>query len=275
MTTSRYKGIDLLKLPMAAVVVAIHTTSWKLWGLTSVAVPFFFVVSGFFLFLKMTGERKADLERLRKWTFKALKLYLIWTAVYLPFTVYGCIQDGLSLRQALLLFFRNLVFTGENFLSWPLWYLLGLVWVGAVYYLLRALRLPLWGLIACALAIFAATYFYNPAPDSLFLKFFINKRIFSAFLFMGIGSLAGLLRIPPLTGRLLGWLPDRVALWFRDGSAVIYLTHMIFAGLLIIFLHMEKGGLLFSLSLLGSALAAAVWVGVKEVRGQYEEQNSR
>ena len=266
MTQVHYKGIDLLKLPMAAVVVAIHTTSWKLWGLTSVAVPFFFVVSGFFLFLKMTGDRKADMERLRRWTLKALKMYLIWTAVYLPFTVYGCVLDGLTIRQSLLMFFRNLVFVGEHFMSWPLWYLLGLVWVGGVFYILRAMKIPLWGLIICGLAIFAATYFYHPGPDSLFWKFFVNKRIFSSFLYMGIGCIAGILRLPPVSGRLLGWLPDRVASGFRDASTVIYLTHMIFAGLLMIFLHMEKGGLLFGLSLLAASLMSVVWILIKTDR---------
>ena len=47
------KGIDTLKFLFSLVVVWIHTGVGNLGGLTPWAVPFFFLVSGFFLFGKL------------------------------------------------------------------------------------------------------------------------------------------------------------------------------------------------------------------------------
>ncbi|MBR6053779.1 MAG: hypothetical protein IKP46_00400 [Bacteroidales bacterium] len=260
----RYKVIDCLRFFMAAVVVSVHTTDWSLCGLTDAAVPFFYVVSGFFLFLKMPGGAKDNRTRFRDWTLRALKMYLIWTAIYLPFTVLGFIRDGLTFRQCILVFFRNFFFVGENYLSWPLWYLLGLVWAGALYYVLASLKCPLWTILAVGILFFFVPWAFSGHPDSLFWKLFRDGRLFRAFLFISAGGAAGLLRIPPLPVKWTAWIPDSVASFLRESSAIIYLTHMIFAGLLIVFLHMEDGAALFCLSLSGSVVAAVTAISVRK-----------
>lgn len=63
-----YTGIDGFRLIAAALVVAIHTSPLLLWGETAdfvltgviarIAVPFFFMTSGFFLFAGRGGERE-------------------------------------------------------------------------------------------------------------------------------------------------------------------------------------------------------------------------
>ena len=251
----RYKVIDFLRLPMAVLVVIIHTTTWGLCGLTQVAVPFFCLVSGFFLFLKMPGERDGNTERFRKWTLRALNMYLVWTAVYLPFTIYGFVQDSLTLRQCVLVFTRNLFFLGENYMSWPLWYLLGLVWTGTLFYVLSKIKCPLWTILAVGILLFFVPWAFSGHPDSLFWKFFCDDRLFRAFLFVSAGGVAGVLRVPPLPEKYTAWIPDKAALYLRDTSAVVYLTHMLFAGVLMIVFHMSKGPALFGLTLLGSVLA--------------------
>lgn len=286
---TRLKGIDLVKVLMAFVVVSIHTTAWPLLGIRAVAVPFFFIVSGFFLFGKMTGDRSGDLDAIRAWTLRILKLYLIWTAVYLPFTVYGFIQDGLSWKQALGVFARNLAFVGKNFMSWPLWYLLALVWSGVLFYLLRALRTPAWIWLAAGAALAAVPYFLGGKP--FFLKLFqgTDNLVFTGPFYVAIGGLLRQfkVRIPVWGGVVLSvaglvgfhftpfalpvaaagffllakelpvpFLSDRLSLAFRDGSETIYLVHMIFAALLMLFAGMDKGALLFTITSLLSALAA-------------------
>ena len=260
----RYKVIDCLRFLMAAIVVSIHTTTWRLCGLTEVAVPFFYVVSGFFLFLKMPGESKGSRARFRDWTFKALKMYLIWTAIYLPFTILGFIRDGLTLRQCILVFLRNFFFVGENFLSWPLWYLLGLVWTGTLFYVLSSLKLPLWTILAAGILFFFVPWAFSGHPDCFFWKLFRDGRLFQAFLFISLGGVAGLLKIPPLPEKWTAWIPDSVASFLRDASAIVYLTHMIFAGLLIVFFHMTDGAVLFCLSLSGSILVAVTAISVRK-----------
>ena len=249
---------------MAYVVVAIHTTTSAILGLRWVAVPFFFVISGFFLFRKMPLGREQELERIRRWTLKSLKMYLIWTAIYLPFTVYGWWLDGLTWRQCILQFSRNLLFCGENYLSWPLWYLLGMVWAGTAYYLFKLCRIPLWGVLAFSALLCALPYLFDRWPDSIFWKVFPSRRLFSAFGWISLGGGLGLLHLqrPGWLNRLFHWLPDALALEFRNASVVIYLSHMVFAGLLLIFAGLDKGWMLFCLSALGASLAAigaALW----------------
>ncbi len=286
---TRLKGIDLVKVLMAFVVVSIHTTTWPLLGIREVAVPYFFLVSGFFLFGKMTGDRTDDLAAIRSWTLKILRLYLIWTAIYLPFTVYGFIQDGLSLKQCLMLFGRNLLFVGENFMSWPLWYLLAMIWSGVLVYVLRALKVPVWGMLLAGIILAALPHFLG--DKALFAKLFRDSRnlVFTGPFYIAVGGLLRQfdLKLPLWGGILLfvaglvalhftpfalpiaaaglfllarelplSGMTDRLSKAFRDASETIYLVHMIFAALLMLLAGMDKGWLLFSLtSLLASAAA--------------------
>ena len=54
-------------------------------------------------------------------------MYLIWSAIYIPLTLVGWIIEGERKPVYLLLCLRNFVFVGDNFYSWTLWYLNGLI----------------------------------------------------------------------------------------------------------------------------------------------------
>ena len=58
---------------------------------------------------------------------KILKVYLVWSAIYLPLTVCGYFAEGRSALRYLIVCLRNYVLVGENFYSWTLWYLNGLI----------------------------------------------------------------------------------------------------------------------------------------------------
>ena len=286
-----------MKMIMALVVVIIHTTLWPLGGLTRVAVPFFFIVSGFFLFGKLETKETDEKAVIRQWIARILKMYLIWTAIYLPFTVYGFIQDGLSVKESLLVFGRNLFFVGQNFMSWPLWYLLAMIWGGVILYILRAFKVPVWGFLLAGLLVYAVPRFLGDNP--LFAKVFRNAEnpVFTGPLYLAIGGAlrSWRVRLPWWGAALLcvaayvalqfteyavpfmavglfllsvGWkatfLSDRQALALRNGSEAIYLVHMIFAGLLMILAGMDKGPLLFGLTAAASSLAA--WAYYKWIK---------
>ena len=286
---TRLKGIDFVKVLMAFVVVSIHTTAWPLLGIREVAVPYFFIVSGFFLFGKMTGDRAADLSAIRAWTLRILKLYLIWTAIYLPFTVYGFLQDGLSLKQSLAVFVRNLAFVGENFMSWPLWYLLALIWSGVLAYLLRALKAPVWVMLIIGACLAAIPHYLG--GNALFCKVFkgADNLVFTGPFYIALGGLlkryhfqlplwAGLLvtaaglagmqftmfALPIAAAGFfllarelpMRFVSEELSKTFRDVSETIYLVHMIFAGILMLVFGLDKGALLFGLTSLFSATAA-------------------
>lgn len=300
-----FKGIHLMKLIMAYIVVAIHTTDWSLLGLTETAVPFFFLVSGFFLFKKLDGTKEDDLAVIRQWILKVLKLYLIWTAIYLPFTVIGFLRDGLSLQTAVAVFVRNLILVGENYLSWPLWYLLAMIWGGILIYVMRWMRMPVWGMFLAGIMLFLLPDLFHlgeiPAFKALFKT--EDNGIFYSLMYLTAGgllwqwtgrgprvgmpllwdllligiSLVGLqfnrYCILPLAAGLfllsyhidLPWLAAQTTIRLGGMSKYIYLTHMIFAGLAILLLKMEGGFVLWFLVAIASTLLSLVLTSQKHI----------
>lgn len=132
---SSYKLIDLLKFICAFLVIGIHTRPFQArdnlldqffyYDISNYAVPFFYACTGYFLIIKQSGE---DLHtKLMFRCKKILKMYLIWSAIYIPLTLVGWIIEGERKLVYLLLCLRNFVFVGDNFYSWTLWYLNGLI----------------------------------------------------------------------------------------------------------------------------------------------------
>lgn len=145
---TEYNNIDFMKVIMAVLVVAIHTSFSSIIGdvngqkiimrVLGISVPFFFVASGFLIWNKIWSSSKEEkLNRLKGWIKKTARLYMWWTLIYLPFTIYGFYKDeNLSVLKSVALFFRNFLLVGENYLSWPLWYLLGMLVAGCIIYLM-------------------------------------------------------------------------------------------------------------------------------------------
>lgn len=89
-----YYGIDLLKFIMAVCVVAIHTQPLysvqsivvqRLFDtITSLAVPYFFSVSGFLLFSKIDADIscRKNMEVCKRYLSRVLSLYVIWNIIY-------------------------------------------------------------------------------------------------------------------------------------------------------------------------------------------------
>ena len=238
------KGLDSLKFFFSLVVVWIHTGVGNLGGLTYAAVPFFFVVSGFFLFGKLFDEKDfSDKEvRIDRWWRKTLRLYLIWSLIFMPYSILGLVHDQLGPVKAISLYFRNLILVGENYLSWPLWYLLGMLWAGAIIWFANKLRLPFWSLCLIALLLALTPKILSLEESALYLKLFKTTRngFFIGFPFMVLG---GLIRrfVPSMKNWDHGSWQEKTALNFRFLSIHIYLSHMIWAGLLILIWGFERG----------------------------------
>lgn len=118
-----YLGIDLFRILAAFMVVAIHT--WPLASvspladlvvtriLCRVAVPFFFMATGFFLLPAYLRDKKTDYGSLLRFLKKTLLLYAVSTALYLPISIYaGNFQPGRLVQ--------DLLFNG---IFYHLWYL--------------------------------------------------------------------------------------------------------------------------------------------------------
>ena len=117
-----YSCIDIIKFLMSFFVVAIHIQPFVAFeqlsfyrfydSMLRLAVPFFFMVTGFFLTKKM---KKLPQDKWASVFFDAakknLRLYLIWTLIYFPLAVYGFVFIERK-REPVALFLRRKSDTG-------------------------------------------------------------------------------------------------------------------------------------------------------------------
>lgn len=126
MQRKEYTGIDYFRLISAFLVVAIHTSPLTSLNTTAdfiltrviarVAVPFFFMASGFFLFSKKEEAREQS-GRLMAFVKKTAELYGITILLYLPLNIYtGTIKEWRHLPNLL----KAIIFDGTFY---HLWYL--------------------------------------------------------------------------------------------------------------------------------------------------------
>lgn len=135
-TSENYNILDLSKFVFAFAVIAIHThiccnskqVIVEIINQTlQYAVPFFFVVSGYFLGKKLFLAETATEENLiyRKYLKRIAYMYIIWSIIYLPINLYYDIYKfGFSFLFATFDILRGWLFVGQNEGSWQLWYLL-------------------------------------------------------------------------------------------------------------------------------------------------------
>ena len=188
-----YKYLDLFRIIAAVFVVAIHTSPFqslselsKIFGyiniftiqiVARVAVPFFFTASGFFLF----GHIKSLLTfKVRKYILKVIKLYFLWSLVYLPIRLAQIyVENGINLIGVLYLV-RDIILTGT---FTQLWFLNALVVsVFIIYMLLKKLNFYSVLYISLGLYIFGlfGDSYFGLSKNIIFLNnlFIIYNKIF-------------------------------------------------------------------------------------------------
>ena len=93
-----------------------------------VAVPFFFITSGYLLFVKIRLPLDQDgKKRIKKYLLHILFLYLLWFIIYIPLAIYGAYISNDNLIEFIIYTTRKFLFVGESYYSWNLWYLHGLI----------------------------------------------------------------------------------------------------------------------------------------------------
>lgn len=169
--------------------------------LARVAVPFFFVCSGFLLYRK-TSPGEFDSAVTGRYLVRLVRLYLIWTIIYFPFILPGITQDERGTAHAVLVFIKNSIVTGSVL---HLWYFPALIFAVALISVLLLKKVdPLTILIISAVfyffGLFAQSWFgfILPLEDAApgiwkFLKLLqrviITTRdgLFDAFFFVSMG----------------------------------------------------------------------------------------
>ncbi len=163
-TKREYAAVDIAKLICALLVVAIHTEPFasnfwldKGFGvLTRIPVPYFFMASGYFLFL--ADKEKTSFAKLKKYCLRILLLYAVWSIFYLPMLYSRCMASGVFNTS---MFFKSIFWLGTQS---HLWYLIASI-VAAVmtWSFLRITTLKKTVIIAFIFLIFG-TVFSNYAP---------------------------------------------------------------------------------------------------------------
>ncbi|MCL2106667.1 MAG: acyltransferase [Oscillospiraceae bacterium] len=293
---TQYAAIDACKWAASVCVVAIHaqplincqshTVRQIYAAMVGLAVPVFFVVSGFFL--------RNDPERAKAQLIKTARLYGIWTLIYLPLTIYGAIRSGNSPLYEAARGVRRLFLIGEQHYSWFSWFLLASIYALLAIWLLLRKKTPVTVVCLILFSIYFASYLMNQLSLKAFLILFGDNRVFSGMAYMAAGMLlrqyeAKIRRwtaVAVLPIFLLGsvFTPlEYLQIWFRlpmafalvaalvktslppsplwqsmrKASTVTYFTHMyvlVLSSLLIYAVDLRPGALMFFIALAGSTL---------------------
>lgn len=155
--SSHYGMIDVLRLVFAIAVASIHTMAFKslnenLWiatsmGVARLAVPFFFIVSGYFLYnrIQSTKEPKSTLKRL-------LTLYVLWVLIE-TVTLTPVVLSNLNMPIRIII--QRFLFVG---ITGSLWYISSLIiTIFIIAPLLKKDKVVLLLIIGFALYLFGTT----------------------------------------------------------------------------------------------------------------------
>lgn len=158
----KYNSIDLAKFIFAIFVIAIHTHPFEIYNgqkwmeiyntIVNLSVPFFFIVTGFLLSKKIEmSQSEARSIVIKNKLISVLKMYLLWMIVYTPLSVCHSILEKQSLTEAALLYIRGLFFIGQQYNSWPLWYLLATIYALICIIVLMRFKVTYRGLLCVAI----------------------------------------------------------------------------------------------------------------------------
>lgn len=176
-----YHHVDRFKIVAALMVVAIHTGPLSTYSkeadflLTHIvfrlAVPFFFMASGFFLFKKL--DRPGDSKTIRRYVTRLGAIYAFSMALYLPLNLYaGHLQQVNSLFDL----FKMIIFDGTFY---HLWYLPAtMLGVYLVYLLWHILSIP------SLLAVTGGLYVIGLLGDSYFGLVEQNEALSAVYAFL-------------------------------------------------------------------------------------------
>ncbi len=201
----QYGGLDGFRIVAAILVIAIHTSPLLSYSeladftftriLARVAVPFFFMCTGFFMLPRIGPDTRKNREVLWPFLWKVGTLYLFSIALYIPVNVYaGYFANGFSVLS----FLKDLVFNGTLY---HLWYFPGIMlggWISCqLYARLSAKKAFVVAGMLYAIGLFGDSYYgiaqMSPVVDSIYQSMFhlfdyTRNGIFFAPVFIVMGG---------------------------------------------------------------------------------------
>lgn len=204
-----YLGIDLFRIIAVILVIMNHTyplasinetTDFILTRIIArIAVPFFFMVSGYFILPSIIGKNK-NYSVVLKSIKKLIKLYVIATIVYLPIYIYSGYISG---QKGLVDFLKDILFNGTFY---HLWYLPGAI-VGMVVVSILLKKLKIFNVLLITIFLYIIGLFgdsyYGVTQNIPLINEFYNvfdytrNGIFFAPLFLVLGAMISRQKIEP------------------------------------------------------------------------------
>ncbi len=243
-----YNSIDITKYIMAFAVIAIHTEPFRYCEVDSIkkiatilftmAVPFFFLASGYLLASKMNYPYDdSDSARVKRQLKKVFKMYIVWTIIYLPLSIFHYISWRTPFLRAFFELFRGFVFVGEQINSWHLWYLLSTVYsLTFIGIFIKRFKKD-WHLIAVSVTACllhsAASYAitHGNVTKTIIENTIVYARIFSGLIYIPIGMILFRRKISPYVNWIM-LLAACVARYFTGNEILdLYLTALSSIGL--------------------------------------------
>ena len=175
------------------------------------AVPCFFMASGYLLAGRMEWPltAKDNLPKVAHAFFKMLKLYLLWSLAYLPLAIFDYRRSGLGVREAAIRYIKGLVFSGEHYGSWMLWYMISAIYALGIIYLLLKIKVNPWAITAlglvfilCGAALDMLSGTTNDiSPAINFIRKLMwattgNGKVFRGLFYISFGMLLTKIKIP-------------------------------------------------------------------------------
>ncbi|CBK78413.1 Acyltransferase family [[Clostridium] cf. saccharolyticum K10] len=211
------RAVDVAKFTCAIFVIGIHSkfssffdsniVSTFVDGIFDLAVPFFFVASGYFLGRKIKEEPENWESIFRNYFVRFFKMYVLWSLIYIPLTIYGEVQWRTPFFRACIKLLRNYLFVGINFYSWQLWYLLASCVAILILWLCFKMRmsLPLISVICILVYIMGIVLSLNSNSTNLFIKIYMaifttpRNGIFVGFPLITFGLVLNYLHIEKMS----------------------------------------------------------------------------
>lgn len=215
-----FNSLDIGKFCMAFFVIAIHTHPFEFLNLPvfvmglydlicSCAVPFFFLTTGYLLARKLRKNSDFNIKSniVKKSLKKTFRLYIIWSIVYIPLALYEYSHIykellGSRILYDIVSYIHGLIFRGEHFNSWILWYLLSSIYaLMMIYFLVKKGKsikyITIIGGVVFIIGIVmtdlvnttSSLRYYESFLQKLIQHTFYNGRLTIGFLYIPLGML--------------------------------------------------------------------------------------
>lgn len=241
----QYNGLDTVKFILSILVALRHIIQifftaesrahmWIGAWLSNLAVPTFFMISGFFLFQKVEAGNPdfpdpSAAAVIKRHSIKVLRMYLIWTVLYLPIDWYNWSHGEVGVREGISSYLHSFFFSSTTV---QLWYLPALfvscllVWFGYTRGM-KIWQLLLTGGCLYIVGVIGDNWYLNEMlPHHMYEKLMIYNRY---FLTMRNGLFYGVLYVVIglwFAKHPIGQERRQLSLWLSTAGAVFFIGVM-------------------------------------------------